>query len=111
RIRGRPAVSGIAGNSVPCNRGNDPVEIDLANPLGEEVAEEEVARIVQRKGGYKPQLRLGCRPAITDAGVRQGTKWNSGGNRRDHARGGNLADRERAVLFACARGTRDEQIA
>src|SRR5690349_9812962 len=45
RIRGRPAVSGIAGNSVPCNRGNDPVEIDLANPLGEEVAEEEVARI------------------------------------------------------------------
>ena len=75
RIRGRPTVAGVARDSVPSNGGNDPVEIDLANALAEEVAEEQVAREVNGKAGDESQLRLAGGPTVADITAGLTAEW------------------------------------
>src|SRR4051812_38321601 len=74
RVRRRPPVPGVTWDSVPADRGDDPIDADPPNSLAEEVAEEEIARGIHGKRGDEAHPRLGGGSAVADIAVGRGLK-------------------------------------
>jgi hypothetical protein len=60
RIDSRSAIAGVAACTVTGNCGDDPVQIDLAYALGEEIGNEEIPGRIKRKVGDEFKRRVDC---------------------------------------------------